>query len=79
LLRVDPFVESEQVARLTRLKLERDNDSVRASLARIAEAAKGTENVMPPILAAVENYATLGEIVTTLTDLWGRHQEVVVV
>jgi methylmalonyl-CoA mutase N-terminal domain/subunit len=79
LLRVDPIVEKEQVARLTKLRAERDDAAVRAALAALARAAADGANLMPPILAAVEVYATLGEIVGELVALWGRHRETVVV
>ncbi len=79
LLRVDPIIEKEQVARLEKIKAERDNAKVQTALAKLDAAAKGTDNLMPPILEAVEAYASLGEIVTTMTNLWGRYQEVIVI
>jgi len=79
LLRIDPTIEQEQVARLKRLRTERDNDKVKAALARLEAAARGRDNVMPPILEAVEAYTSLGEITETLVALWGRYREVIVV
>ncbi|MDP8225955.1 MAG: methylmalonyl-CoA mutase family protein [Candidatus Lernaella stagnicola] len=79
LLRVDPAVEPEQVAHLEKVKAKRDQAAVDVALAKIDAAAKSGENLMPPILEAVEAYASLGEIVNTLVVLWGRYQEVIVV
>ncbi len=79
LQKVDPTVEKEQVARLATLRAQRDAAAVRATLAALARAATGGANLMPPLLAAVEARATLGEIVRELVALWGRHQETVVV
>ena len=79
LLRVDPVVEKQQVARLEAIKAERDGAKVEAALAALDAAARSGDNLMPPVLDAVEAYVTLGEIVKTLTNLWGRYQEVIVV
>ncbi len=79
LLRVDPRVETEQVARLTKVKAERDNDRVKQTLAALAEAARGDGNLVYPIMDCVEAYAGVGEICDTLRALWGKYDEVVVV
>ncbi|OFW11273.1 MAG: methylmalonyl-CoA mutase [Acidobacteria bacterium RIFCSPLOWO2_12_FULL_59_11] len=78
-LRVDPALEAEQIARLRQLRAERDNDEVQQALRRVDEAARGTENLLPPILSAVEAYATVGEISNALRSVYGEYKEAVVV
>ena len=56
LLKIDHAVEEEQVAALKKLKRERDNAKVQACLERLADAARGSSNLLPPILEAVEAY-----------------------
>ena len=46
---------------------------MKAALATLEKAAKGEENVMPPILEAVRNYATLGEISDCLRGVFGEY------
>ena len=47
------------------------------ALRRVAEAARGRENLMYPILEAVKAYATLGEIAQAMRDVFGEHKEAV--
>ena len=61
LLKVDPTVGKMQAKKLAELRGKRDNGKVKASLAELKAAAEGTDNLMPRILEAVRNYATLGE------------------
>jgi methylmalonyl-CoA mutase N-terminal domain/subunit len=74
ILRVDPAVVERQIRRLETLRARRDAARVEEALAALAEAAAGDENVMPHILAAVEAYATLGEIADTLREVFGEYQ-----
>jgi len=74
-LRIDPRVAEEQCARLTRLREQRDNQSTEAALRGLEEAARGGENLMPPILDAVRAYATLGEMCNVLRGVFGTYQE----
>jgi methylmalonyl-CoA mutase N-terminal domain/subunit len=74
LLRVDPRVQEEQVARLKALKASRDTARVQAALATLEEAARGDANLMPPILDAVRAYATLGEICDVLRRVFGEYR-----
>ena len=67
-----------QVKRLTEMKAKRDNAAVTKSLAEIKQAAQGTDNLMPLIVAAVRQYATLGEICGVLREVFGEYQESVV-
>ncbi|RMG60047.1 MAG: methylmalonyl-CoA mutase [Deltaproteobacteria bacterium] len=73
LLKVDPEIERKQRERIRRLKEERDNEKVRACLARLEEACRGDENVMYPILEAVEAYATVGEISDVMRKVFGEY------
>jgi methylmalonyl-CoA mutase N-terminal domain/subunit len=73
ILKIDHAVEKGQVAGLKRLRRERDNGRVQAALARLRECAKGSENLMPGILEAVEAYATVGEVTTALKDVFGEY------
>ncbi|MHA1569012.1 MAG: acyl-CoA mutase large subunit family protein [Alphaproteobacteria bacterium] len=79
LLRIDPAVETEQVQSLNKIKADRDGETVKQTLAALATAAKAGDNLVYPILAAVEAYATIGEIADTLREIWGKFEEVVVV
>jgi methylmalonyl-CoA mutase N-terminal domain/subunit len=71
--RVDDSIRQTQVDKINLLKAERNNEAVNLKLAQLKEAAKGTENLMPFILAAVEEYATLGEIADTLRSVFGEY------
>jgi len=75
LLRVDPEVGILQQKNLERLKEKRDNAKVDKSLNGLERVAKGDENLMPAILEAVKNYATLGEISDTLRGVFGQFKE----
>ncbi|MBI5361901.1 MAG: methylmalonyl-CoA mutase [Planctomycetes bacterium] len=66
--------QREVLADLEQVRRERDGAGVEAALAAVEHAARGTENVMPPILAAVERYATLGELCTRLERVFGRYK-----
>ncbi len=75
LLRVDPKVGERQRRRLRALRRRRDEAGVRASLARLAEAAGGAENTMPVFIECAESYATLGEMCDVLRGVWGEQKE----
>jgi methylmalonyl-CoA mutase N-terminal domain/subunit len=79
LLRVDPRVREHQVRKLKEVKDNRDGQKVAAALARLKEAAQGTDNLMPPILEAVRAYATLGEICDTLRSVFGEYTAAAIV
>ena len=78
LFQVDPRIEREQVDRVRRVRAGRDGAAAGRALARLADAAHGGDNLMPFILEAVKAYATLGEICHRLRDVFGEHQESVV-
>ena len=73
-LRLDPRVRDDQVARLQALRQRRDNVRVQNALNALTDAARGTANLMPPILACVESYATIGEICDTLRKEFGEYR-----
>ncbi len=75
ILRVDPEVERRQAAKVAALRDRRDNVAVTSALAALEDAARGTANLLPRILAAVEAYATLGEISDTLRAVFGEQRE----
>lgn len=75
---IDPKIEREQVERLRAMRGKRDAEKYAASLRKVEAAAKGSENLVPFILDAVKAHATVGEIAGVLRDVWGEHQETVV-
>jgi methylmalonyl-CoA mutase N-terminal domain/subunit len=75
LLAMDPEGYERQVARLERVRRERDNERVGATLESLREAALGTENTMPAILNCVRAYATLGEIMGIFREVFGEYRE----
>ena len=74
-LTADLSVGERQVARLNKMKEGRDNAAVQAALAKLREAAKGTENLMPYLIDAVKTYATLGEICGVLREEFGEYKQ----
>jgi methylmalonyl-CoA mutase N-terminal domain/subunit len=75
-LRIDPEVESRQVERVRRLRASRDPSAWRAAIDAVSTAARGADNLVPPIIAAVEARATVGEIADTLRAVFGEHKEI---
>jgi len=75
LLKIDPSVEAKQVERLRALKEKRDNIAVRLKLEDLQNSAASVENIIPRILAAVKVYATEGEIVASLKEVFGEYKE----
>lgn len=71
--RIDDSIRKLQIDKITKLKAERDNQLVQDSLVNLAQAAKDGSNTMPFILAAVEVYATLGEIADVFRKEFGEH------
>jgi methylmalonyl-CoA mutase N-terminal domain/subunit len=75
ILRVSYQVERDQVAALARRRTERDGAAVDRALAGVVAAARSSANMIPPILAAAQVEATLGEICGVLRDEWGSYSE----
>jgi methylmalonyl-CoA mutase N-terminal domain/subunit len=78
-LQIDPEIERTQVARLNALRARRDVARSRAALDEVERRARGTENLMPAILAAVEAYGSVGEISDALRRAFGEYRESVVI
>jgi methylmalonyl-CoA mutase N-terminal domain/subunit len=75
LLEMDPEGYERQVARLERVRRERDSERVGVTLEALRKAAHGTENTMPLILDCVRAYATLGEIMGVFREVFGEYRE----
>jgi methylmalonyl-CoA mutase, N-terminal domain len=76
---IDEALETKQVERLRGLRARRDPQPWKESLAGVEDAARSSANLMPPILAAVEAYATVGEISDTIRKVFGEYKEAVVI
>ncbi|MGZ6258631.1 MAG: acyl-CoA mutase large subunit family protein [Candidatus Limnocylindrales bacterium] len=79
LQRIDPRAERDQIAGVARVRAGRDATACEQALVRLAEEARGAENLLPAIIEAVGAYATLGEISDRLRVAWGEHRELVTV
>src|SRR5258705_5715018 len=73
----DPSTTEAQVAKLARIRAERDDGVARAALDRLADEARGSANLMYPIMEAVKAYATLGEMAHAMKRVFGQHPEAV--
>ncbi|MGH9450770.1 MAG: acyl-CoA mutase large subunit family protein [Terriglobia bacterium] len=78
-LRIDPEIEREQVARLSRLRARRNAGRVSVALAAVESSARENRNLMPAILDAVKSFATVGEISTALRRVFGEYRESAVI
>jgi methylmalonyl-CoA mutase N-terminal domain/subunit len=79
ILRIDPKLEAEQVARVREVRRKRDQARHSKALSSLKKAAAGSDNLMPHILEAVRAYATEGEIMNTLIEVFGIYIEQAVV
>jgi methylmalonyl-CoA mutase N-terminal domain/subunit len=79
ILRIDPEIERSQIARLNALRARRDSARAKSALVELQRRAATAENLLPAILAAVEAYATIGEISDALRRVFGEYQESVVI
>ncbi len=75
LLKIDPQGYQRQIERLRDLRQRRDNGAVGEALDRLRLACQGTQNTMPMILDAVHAYATLGEIIGVMREVFGTYVE----
>ncbi|HKW97979.1 MAG TPA: methylmalonyl-CoA mutase family protein [Bryobacteraceae bacterium] len=73
--RLDPALEKAQTERLRQVRASRDNQLAAERLAALEGTARGTGNLMPPILDAAAAYATLGEISGRLKSVFGEYRE----
>src|SRR6266700_2996934 len=79
ILRIDADIERSQIARLNALRAKRDSAKTQAALVELQRRASTSENLLPAILAAVEAYATIGEISDALRRVFGEYHESVVI
>jgi methylmalonyl-CoA mutase N-terminal domain/subunit len=77
--KIDPEAEARQVTGVRRVRAERDPAAWEAAMRRLEDAARGTDNLLPPIIEAVKAYATVGEIANRLRSTWGVHRELITV
>ena len=74
-LRIDPGIERQQVERLHEVRASRNQDEVTARLGELESVARGSDNLMPKIVAACEAFATVGEISDRLRKVFGEYRE----
>ena len=79
ILQMDPDGENKHMARLNKVRNERDQVRWAEAMDNLRQAAQGEHNLMEPILAAVNAYATLGEMCDVLREVFGVYQEVMIV
>jgi methylmalonyl-CoA mutase N-terminal domain/subunit len=73
LLRIDDSIRKVQADKLARLRAGRNAQRVATCLKDISDASSDNKNILPNVITAVENYATLGEIADTLRKLYGEY------
>jgi methylmalonyl-CoA mutase N-terminal domain/subunit len=74
ILKINPEIEAIKRERLKKLRAKRDNNKVKTDLGRLEEAARDGENLMPFIVEAVRDYATIGEMSAALEKVYGRYK-----
>ncbi|MBZ5615354.1 MAG: methylmalonyl-CoA mutase family protein [Acidobacteriia bacterium] len=77
--RIDPALEPKQVERLRALRAKRNGGTWHAAIRAVEDTARSGENLMPRIVAAVEAYATVGEISDAMRKVYGEYKEAVVI
>jgi len=75
LLKIDDKIEEEQIKILQNVRDQRNNSKVQEKLERLKQAANGTENLMPYIMDAIREYASIGEVMATLKEVFGEYRE----
>ena len=76
LQQIDPAAERRQLERTAKVRAERNADEAGAALARVRAAARGTENLLPPMRErAARRACTVGEICGVLRAEWGEHDQ----
>jgi len=76
LFQLDPEIERQQIARVRAVRAGRSAEVWRTAVAAVTAAARDGHNLVPPIVAAVEAHATIGEISDALRDVFGEYEEV---
>jgi methylmalonyl-CoA mutase N-terminal domain/subunit len=72
---IDPEIEAEQRQTVARVRAARDQAVCQSALRAVVETARGSENLLPAVIAAAEARATLGEISDALRSAFGEHQD----
>ena len=75
LFSIDPEIERQQIARVRAVRASRSADQWRAALGAVTQAARVGSNLVPPIIAAVDARATVGEIADAMRDVFGEYKE----
>lgn len=73
-LKVDPAIEAAQKAKLAEMRSHRNNEKVSEMLALLETTARGSENLMPVLVACAEAEISLGEVCGVLRGVWGEYQ-----
>jgi methylmalonyl-CoA mutase N-terminal domain/subunit len=74
IVKIGPRHERDQVEGLRRLRADRDATTVESRLAEVRRAAEGSQNLLPPMRAALQAYATIGEVCGVLRDVFGEYR-----
>jgi methylmalonyl-CoA mutase N-terminal domain/subunit len=72
---LDPGVEQQQIERVRAIRASRSDSEWRSAIAAVESAARGSDNLVPVIIAAVEKHATLGEIADTMRGVFGEFRD----
>ena len=71
---IDREGERQHIQRLNEVRRSRDNRAVVETLRTLEQAARGSDNLMPPLLEAVKADATLGEMRDVFRNVFGEYQ-----
>ena len=74
IFKIDARIQEAQIEKIKALKANRDNALANSCLAAITDAANSGNNIMPPVIAAVEAKCTLGEIADVLRNVFGEYK-----
>ena len=75
-LEIDAALEHTQIERVQRVRATRDQSAWRSALDAVTAAARGSDNLVPPIIQAVDAHATVGEIADAMRAVFGEHREI---
>ncbi len=75
-LQIDAAIEARQIERLRSVRASRDQGAWRSALDAVSAAARGTDNLVPAVLGAVEAHASVGEISDAMRAVFGEHREI---
>ena len=78
ILVISPEVEIKQKKRIAELRQSRNNGNVERTLSEFRQAAEDGKNLMPHLISCTQNYVTLGEMCSKLTEVFGLYEEVAV-